>query len=377
MAEFTLLAALLLGPPPDSARGGLLDVARSKQDGEVDRIMLRFYQRRAQARTPEQFKALLSDTRAALRKFRDRYPAHRDAERAAFHIAESYLSAGDPKNGLEHLRTFLKTYPASANASGARFAIGDVLLQQEEDAGARRAFEEFLKHHAAHPNAVFAKLNIAVTLQNERKFEEAARRIREVRRDHADRPESWRGLLQLAVLYHVQEKNADARAALEEAIRGCPDENLKEVARRHLTEYLKLGKPAPAFRQRDLKRTPRSLEELRGKVVILYFFDSSVPAASAEVAFLRRAHETFKDRDLEIVGVSVNEDSKDLARFDAREKLPWPLIYDGRGFDGPLPRSYGVRGLPSLTVIDRKGRIRFYNLARRDLLTAAEKLLEE
>ena len=364
-------AALLLLLPASPAP------AAPQAEGEVDRIMLKFFQQREKVGSQEGFKRLVAATREQLEKFVKENPGNKDLERAEFHIAESLHSEEKLTEALGKFRAFVKDRAASPNAAAARFALGEIQLQMEKDAEARAAFEDFVKAHPKDERALYAKLFIGITLQNERKYDEAAAALAAAREEFKGRKESWSAVLQLAIVRHAQEKNAEARAALEEVVRDCPERGPADIARRHLAEYLKMGKPAPAFVDKDSSGQEVSLEKLRGRVVVLYFFDTSLAGAVAEASFLRRMRETFKPEDLEIVGISVNPEKKDLATFLAEKHASWPLVHDGKGFDGLVPLLYGIRGLPSLTVIDRKGTIRFFNLAGRDLRHALLKLVEE
>ena len=65
------------------------------QDGELDRIMVRFQQRREKVRSEAEFKRLLADSRLELEQFLKDNPKHKDSPRATFQIAETYLSAQD------------------------------------------------------------------------------------------------------------------------------------------------------------------------------------------------------------------------------------------------------------------------------------------
>lgn len=40
-----------------------------------------------------------------------------------------------------------------------------------------------------------------------------------------------------------------------------------------------------------------------------------------------------------------------------RERLPWPQVHDGRGFDGPLAPAFGIEAVPASLVVDREGRV--------------------
>ena len=37
--------------------------------------------------------------------------------------------------------------------------------------------------------------------------------------------------------------------------------------------------------------------------------------------------------------------------------MTWPILADGKGFDGPIPTAYRIQGTPDLFVLDRDGRI--------------------
>lgn len=351
------------------------------QDGEVDRILVRFQQRREKVRSEAEYRRLLADSRTELETFLKDNPRHKDAPRAAYQIAETYLSAQDFDKGLERLQAYLKDYPTGADAAAARFAMAEIYVEREKDAEARGVFEEFVKLHPNDERLVYARLYTAVTYQNEGKYEQAAEVLRNAYQDYKNRKEAWGALMQLAVVLHVQEKNAEAKKTLEEIIKDCPDREPVEIARRHLGEYLKCGQDAPPFADKDIEGRDTSVDKLRGKVVVIYFFDPAAQAAYPEAAFLRRAREDAvkagKGDDLQIIGISIGADRKEIPLYKANAKADWILVHDGKGIDGKLPRLFDVRALPSLTVIDRKGKIRFYNIAGRDFRNSVAKLLEE
>lgn len=353
----------------------------SLQDGELDRILIRFQQRREKVRSEGEFKRLLADSRLELEQFLKENPKHKDAPRAAFQIAETYLSAQDYEPAYEKLQAFLKAYPEGPDTPSARFALGEVQLEREKDAEARASFEEFAKLYPNDERTIFARLYTAVTLQNERKYDEAADLLKNARQEFKARKESWGALMQLAVLYHAQEKNAEAKKTLEDIIRDCPDREPVEVARRHLQAYLKIGQDAPGFSDKDTEGRDASTDKLRGKVVVVYFFDPGSGPSASEAVFLKRTREDAaragRADDFHLIGISIGTDRKDMPIYKAMSKCDWPLIFDGKGIDGKFARLYDVRGLPAITVIDRKGKIRFYNIAGRDFRNCIAKLLEE
>ncbi|HLY09723.1 MAG TPA: tetratricopeptide repeat protein [Planctomycetota bacterium] len=351
------------------------------QDGEVDRILVRFQQRQKTVQSEEAYRRLLADSRTELETFIRTNPQHKDVPRAAYQIAETYLSGREVDKGFEQLQAYVKDYPGGQDAPAARFAMAEILVEKEKYPEARTLFEEFVKLHPADDRIVYARLYIAVTYQNEGNYDQAADLLRKTRQEYRDRKEAWGAMMQLAVVLHVQEKNAEARKTLEELIAACTEREPVEIARRHLAEYLKSGQPVPLFADKDIEGRDTEIAKLRGKVVVVYFFDPAAQAAYPEAAFLRRAKDDAakagKADELQIIGVSIGVDRKEMAMYKAQTKSDWLLLHDGKGIDGRIARLFDVRALPSVTVIDRKGNQRFYNVAGQDFRYCIAKLLEE
>lgn len=347
------------------------------QEDEADRILSRFERLRGEIREEAQLRRLVEETRAELDRYVREHPRASDAPRAAFHAAQTFLWTGQPREAEARLRKLVTDYPEAGTTPTARFLRGEILLQLEETAAAREAFEEFIHHHPRDDRAPAARLYAAVTLQFEERFAEAITALEKIHREERERPESWEALLQMAFVYHLQERGGEARRILEQVIREGPEGRSKETARRRLTEYLRLGEPAPSGKVSDKLGNEFNLEEHRGKVVVVYFFDSAYREAVPEMESVRRAWERFRNRDLRILGVSISRDRRDFEIFRQAVNPPWTLFYDGEGIDGKIARFFNLRGLPSLWVLDRKGRFRFYNVAQLDLRHALSRLLDE
>lgn len=356
----TLLAALLLA---------------AVQEGEVDRILREHAERLQRARSGAEERAVDLATRAALEAFLREHPAHADVPRAAWHVVESHLLEPSPDRGLERVDGYLRSHPDAPQAASARFARGELRLRKEDWAGAREAFDAFLARHPKDERALFARLLTAVALQNEGRDDEAAALLRKAHEADRERPESWQALLQLAALHHARERGEEARQALEQVIAANADPELTEAARRHLTTYLRLPRGIPPFAALDLDRKPLGPELLKGKVAIVYFFDSLLSPAVGEALELRRLREAHPE--VAVVGFSMDRDRRDVLRLRDEVGATWPLSFDGRRYEGEAARAFEVTRVPSRFVFDKQGRARFYNLRGPDLGRAVEKLLKE
>jgi len=75
-----------------------------------------------------------------------------------------------------------------------------------------------------------------------------------------------------------------------------------------------------------------------------------------EVPLLKTLHAKYSDQAV-ILGISVDVSLERLDRVVKEQKMTWPILADGREFDGPIPTAYHIQGTPELFVLDREGRI--------------------
>lgn len=106
----------------------------------------------------------------------------------------------------------------------------------------------------------------------------------------------------------------------------------------------------------DLDGAPITLAALRGKVVWLNFWASWCPPCQQETPILRSLSETYRERGLEIVGISVQETSPaDVGAYADRYRLRYTIGFDGSGH---VLRAYKVFALPTQFFIDPNGVVR-------------------
>jgi len=75
-----------------------------------------------------------------------------------------------------------------------------------------------------------------------------------------------------------------------------------------------------------------------------------------EVPLLKALHEKYA-KQATIVGISVDDSLDRTDRTIKEKKMTYPVLADGKGFDGPLMKAYHIQGTPELFVIDRDGKI--------------------
>ncbi len=93
------------------------------------------------------------------------------------------------------------------------------------------------------------------------------------------------------------------------------------------------------------------------------------------------AHErslvTKFEGEFQIVGVNSDSNAEKLIGVCAQKDLSWPSFFDGGSTGGPIASKWGVRGWPTLYLLDHKGVIRAKGLRGDPLEREIEKLVKE
>jgi peroxiredoxin len=136
---------------------------------------------------------------------------------------------------------------------------------------------------------------------------------------------------------------------------------------------------APGFRLKTLdgRRTIDSNELIGKKIVVLRFQASYCKPCAKESAALNRVTERYRDRDVEVVAIHVQDTAADARRFVRAQHVTYPVALDPRL---TLGNRFGFKGTPYTVVIDRKGemvaRLAGEGAVRR-LPTVLDKLLKQ
>jgi thiol-disulfide isomerase/thioredoxin len=106
----------------------------------------------------------------------------------------------------------------------------------------------------------------------------------------------------------------------------------------------------------DLAGKPHSLEDYRGKVVVVNFFGTWCPPCLQEMPSLLLLAEAWKGSPFTVLAVDVGDSPAKLRRVFGEQREAFTILLDSKQ---TASRSWGALTFPTSFVLDPEGRIRY------------------
>ena len=120
-----------------------------------------------------------------------------------------------------------------------------------------------------------------------------------------------------------------------------------------------------------------SLEAFEGKYVLLDFWASWCAPCRKEHPNLIKTYEQFKNKNFEIISVSLDSENDNWLNAITKDKLTWTQISDLKGQQNDIAVQYGVQSVPASFLINPKGVIIDKNLTGEELYKRLKTLLDK
>jgi thiol-disulfide isomerase/thioredoxin len=118
------------------------------------------------------------------------------------------------------------------------------------------------------------------------------------------------------------------------------------------------------------------LKQMKGKVVLVDFWATWCGPCVAEVPMIKRVYEAYHGKGFEIIGISLDDNKKDLLEFIKKQSMPWPQYFDGKHWNNEISFRFGINSVPAEWLVDKKGNLRLTS-ARSQLDEEVKQLLSE
>ena len=164
-------------------------------------------------------------------------------------------------------------------------------------------------------------------------------------------------LAEIATLY--DEQPAKKESLLQQARLVTTDAETRKRIDDDLKRIALLDKPLD-LQFISVAGNPVDVKQYRGKVVFVVFFAQwSVPSLKAlegVQAAVKHVPQTAA------IGISLDPEPEKLAAFAKTRALDWPLACDGKVWNSPLARTFGINSLPTVWLVDSSGTLKRLNI---------------
>lgn len=152
-----------------------------------------------------------------------------------------------------------------------------------------------------------------------------------------------------------QSDSGIARQLMDDFISTAGTDSLKtELTKlREMKENLSPGNAAPAFSCQDTEGKIRTLSEFRGKYVYIDVWATWCKPCLYEAPFLSRLENDYIDRNIEFIGISIDDDrNKWLNMIAAKQMAGVQLL---AGSESQFVKDYMISGIPRFILIGPDG----------------------
>jgi len=115
---------------------------------------------------------------------------------------------------------------------------------------------------------------------------------------------------------------------------------------------LQKGDKAPAIKLVTTSGQPVSLSNYKGYVLVMDFFATWCIPCKESIPHMNALNRKYGKQGLQILGVSVDEGGeREVKNFIGERKISYPVAVAGED----LQTEYGLRSIPTIFVINKKG----------------------
>jgi tetratricopeptide (TPR) repeat protein len=333
-----------------------LVLAVPPQDPTLEQILQAYAERMELSRTPADERGAAA---LALEQLRALPADHPEAPRIAFHVAEMLAAQGRRAEAADAFEAFARERRDEPNAATALLEAAQLRELLDQFDAAATLYETFGRRFPGDARGEAARIQSALC----RLYGGAEQACRA----ELERLDSWAARLRLALVDHMTEQQEACRRRLAKVRAECPERPTAEAAAALLDQMEAVGRPLP-----ELKIGAFSTAAARGRAQVLVRFSAFSPQAAAEAETLDRILRRHGER-VAVAGICVDAVPEAPARYRERLEPRWTLVHDPYGRASAAAPGAGTA--PGAVVADAEGRVRWIQLAGRDLEFVTRRLL--
>lgn len=353
------------GPAPERGLVAMLPKDDASKFGSDTELANAFFAARAEL-TGGKAPALVRNSLDALMPKAANNPGR---EHVLAALAFVSLRSRDINAAATHIDTLLKDFPQTGYGELARAMQVEVALQRATpatknapaDIPALDAVIQQAQSTVAASSSVdakaYASMLVAQAQDLQGKKDESIQSYLEVAKVYPNTAQAATSLVRAGTMLQKKGQVEPAREALRKLVAEYPNDAAAKEGRKYLRELELIGQQAPDLAVLSWPAgEAKNISELRGKVVLVNFWQTWCPHCRNELPHLSEMYNRYKDKGLVILGVSRDDkqqNEQQLLDFLAKETISFPIVR----VEQSSARDYAVTGIPAAALVDKQGKV--------------------
>ncbi|MEM9364627.1 MAG: TlpA disulfide reductase family protein [Planctomycetota bacterium] len=189
--------------------------------------------------------------------------------------------------------------------------------------------------------------------------------------DFADRfpdaLETAQAKLQLALSKEFEDKESEALKLYRDVATQFPGTEAAKKAAGAARRLDSIGKVVD-LQGATLDGKAFKLSALRGRPVVLHYWATWCEPCKQDMKLLKVLQTRYKRTGIQIIGVNIDSSRNSVRDFLRSSPLPWVQLFEEGGLEAsPLALQFGVQTLPTIMLVDQRGRMVQHNVRAAEL----------
>ncbi len=175
-------------------------------------------------------------------------------------------------------------------------------------------------------------------------------------KDYPKAADSAEALLQLGVAEEFAGQEEKAKKWYGELISSFDSSPSANKARGALNRLNCVGKGIE-LRGKTVLGQADDLAKYKGKTVLIHYWATWCEPCKTDLAQLKELYARYGKSGFTLIGVSLDNSPAELNDYLSKNRLPWSQLYETGGLDSRLANEMGILTLPTMILIDDKGKV--------------------
>ncbi len=191
---------------------------------------------------------------------------------------------------------------------------------------------------------------------------------------YPESPDTAEAVLQLAMTHEYNGDEDQAKEKYDWIVKHFPQSSQARKAAGARTRLDSVGNTLD-FSGKATDGKTVDLNGYRGNVVVIQYWASWCEPCKAEMSVLKDLAIRYGKKGFQVIGVNLDSEAQAMNSYLQQNPLPWEQIHEEGGLDSKPANQLGILTLPTMILVDQKGRVVNRNVQVAELDSELRKLI--